>query len=83
MNTHIKIMPQIVAERGAMDLLEYGMRHEKSCRVWERMAAKGALAFVRVRADLYAARLEKRIPLSQDSKRDQEMLAQILEEAQK
>lgn len=65
-----------------MDLLEYGMKHEKSCRVWERMAAKGALTIVRVRADLYAARLEKRIPLPQDSKRDQEMLAQILDNVQ-
>lgn len=66
-----------------MDLLEYGMKYENSSNGARRVAARGALAALRLQADLYEKYLEKKIPLSPEFGDDQEMLARILERVQK
>lgn len=62
-----------------MDLLEYGMKNENSDNSITRAMAKGALAALRLHADLYEKYLERKIPLSPEFGDDQEMLARILE----
>ena len=62
-----------------MDLLDYGMKYEKSKHLMLRATAKGILAAARFQADWYERYLERKIPLSPEFGDDQEMLARIME----
>lgn len=64
-----------------MDLLDYGMKNEKSESLLRRTLAKGALAAEKKRADLYEAYLEKKpISFPDDPQEDAAMLERIKRE---
>lgn len=64
-----------------MDLLDYGMRNQKSESAVKRLLAQGALAAARKQADLYEARLMKKsMTIPENPEEDAAMLERIRQE---
>lgn len=64
-----------------MDLLDYGMKNEKSDSAVKRLLAKGALAAAKKQADFYEAQVMKMsIDIPQSPEEDAAMLERIRKE---